>query len=359
MTCPGCRGPNPEGELFCGRCGEALAGAESGTRLYALAAGAVTAPAPAASPSRGQPVSHYAGHAALAAGAYREAAERFEKVLRSLRPARSGMPSIGAWIYLGLARAFLGEFTPAADAHAAAARELQAHPNAGAALNLTLYQGIAALLQSRWSAAAALLEPIAMDTGAPDSFPLGMAQVFGAWARAMTGSAADTRAAEEGLARLEALGALAGRSLWIAAHGEALRASGDSQRARASAERALALAAKGDRWGELLAERTLGQCLMDATEVDAAQVAGHLERAVVLGIERGARTDLAITRFHLAELCFLEENFDACRTELDQASWLALGLEMPWLRERAAELRARLPRRDAMGQPPPPPPSGG
>jgi tetratricopeptide (TPR) repeat protein len=292
-----------------------------------------------------KPVGPFAGHAALAAGRYQDAADAFDHVLRGLRPPRAGAPAIGAFTFEGVARAFLGEFGPAADAFSSAERQIESHGGARQRRLVELGRGIAALQQARWADAAALLEPLEGEAARDgDAFAEGMAGVFAAWALAAANPGRDESArADRGLAVVETLGPMAGQSLWIAAHAEALRISGDLARAQAAAGRALTLASAGDRWGEILAERTLGQCLMGGVEIDAEEVAGHLERAVTLATERGARADLALGRFRLAELYALLDEWEPCRVDLDQTSWLSLGLEMDWLRDQAAALRQRLP----------------
>ncbi len=146
---------------------------------------------------------------------------------------------------------------------------------------------------------------------------------------------------EEGIRLAEQLGTtylLSWAVCWLS---DAYLAEGNADHALNAAARALSLTSQGgDACGESRAARCYGEALFRKDPARLAEAEEHILSAIRLQREKGMRPQAAISLVSQARLLRAKGEGNHARTLLDQAADLFEEMQMPWHRQRVAEILA-------------------
>ena len=98
----------------------------------------------------------------------------------------------------------------------------------------------------------------------------------------------------------------------------------------------------GQGSGDIVTKRALAMAAAQKFPLDWEEANSLMREALELARERGARPDLAITRFRFAELLRDKGDIERAEKELDKATALFRDMEMTWWLEQAEALGKRL-----------------
>jgi ATP/maltotriose-dependent transcriptional regulator MalT len=242
--------------------------------------------------------------------------------------------------FLCVAHAFRGEFAEALRHGETCRRIAVAVSNLSRELVSVLYLQVALTLKGEWSAVVKLGgEPLALETpGSTRPLMLdAMRRALSGFARAMLGDVdGGYQAMRQAIEDIESTQSRQALSLHFALFAELCVRKGELERARQAGERALVNVAAGERLGETIAYRALGQCA--EARGDLPQAEELLQQSVALAEARGGRANAAIGRYYLARLQAKQRKTTAARAQLDAArgEFAELGMTA-WL-EAAGQL---------------------
>jgi tetratricopeptide (TPR) repeat protein len=278
-------------------------------------------------------------------GDFGEAADLLARSAEQMRRVGDRNEEATAAGFAGWALAFLGRLPEAleyAERGLALARELH-NPFAEAAARM--YRAAIHDQRGAWAEALADYgEAQRLAEGAGDLFRVYLVKGLAGRAHAMAGDPVRARGVlEEGLALGRQLGTtfvLAWTTTYLAA---CLLELDEPDRAEACAREALALAGTaGDKYGQFMASRTLGEVLTRRQPPDLPEAERALDEALRLQQRLGTRPELARTLVALAALRRAQGRLDAARAHLTDAATAFTRLGMAWDRARAEQALAAL-----------------
>jgi tetratricopeptide (TPR) repeat protein len=313
---------------------------EAGTRALALAAGLGDAELEVE-------VSFHLGIVYLSLGQYRRAVATLRQAVDS-RPTTQhfsvrarAIARSSARAYLARSLAELGEFAQAIPCALESLELAERIDHAGALIGAQFGAGSVYLRKGDFAQAVEALEPalrLVRERHLDNWYPAVAATLGHALARSGQ-IEAGLRLLEPAVARAEAMGLSASRTMWLTYLGDAQLLAGNPGEARRSAERALESArTRKERGYEAWVLRLLGVTALGGARPDVRLAGAHFSQAIAIGEELEMRPLLALAHWGLARA--LQHGADPAEAarhlavansllvELDMAAWRA-HLSMP------------------------------
>ncbi|MFT7533054.1 MAG: tetratricopeptide (TPR) repeat protein [Gammaproteobacteria bacterium] len=145
---------------------------------------------------------------------------------------------------------------------------------------------------------------------------------------------------QEGVQIMESIGSSLAMSYFYAWYAEKMSKVGRLQESEELVKKSLELDRFGERWGTPLAYRALASIYLQTDDFPKASSA--LAQSIQTAIDRGARPDLAIARYHNAQLFLKREDILQAQEQLTQAIELFREMGMTWWLDLARQLEAIL-----------------